>query len=51
MKCKITLFRSAVCFHVLVQGGSMNERFLALGALELFHSSMSWDMGSQVRMH
>lgn len=48
---KFTLFGGRVGFHVLVEGGRVDEGFLALGALELFHSSMGRNVGSQVGVY
>ena len=38
--CEYTLLGHCVSLHVFVKRGGVDERFLALGTLELLHSSM-----------
>ena len=49
--CLLTLFGSGVSFHMLVEGGSVDEGFLALSALELLYSRVCRNVSGQVGVH
>lgn len=46
-----TLFWGGVCFHVFVEGRSVDKGFLALSALELLNTRVGRNVSRQVRVY